>query len=200
MCNLQLSRGVLAAILVLVAGLAGMPARAAQPLPAGQAAGDEPAAASAWGYNLWKTVTYETAASLDAFVFGLWFGETAAGGLGFGAANFLLAGTLDHSHEMLWNAFGPDPNTADAASLGLVKTLSYRVVSTARVLTTSLLFSGSAVAAGGYAIANNLIDATIYFVNDLAWARFGPAVDYLGAEPVPGKPVPPLAAAQAPGR
>jgi uncharacterized membrane protein len=138
---------------------------------------------SAWSYNAWKTFTYQAGASLDGFIFGAWFGNGAVGGLAFGGGNLLLATPLYYAHEMLWNRFGPDPNTTDPVRLGVIKVLTYRVISTTRVLTTGYLLTGSPLLAGGYAVANNVIEAMVYFVNDLAWARFGPPVDYLGAKP-----------------
>lgn len=139
-----------------------------------------PQAMPGWLHALAKTATYESLASIDALVVGLWWsGDAVTGGL-FAGASAATAATAYYLHEVAWNYFGSDPNAADPAVLGLWKTLTYRVVSGARVLTLTWILTGSPAVSGAYVLVNTVLDATIYYGNDLAWGWWGPPVEHLG--------------------
>ena len=104
----------------------------------------------------------------------------AGSAAGVAAIAAATAATAYYLHELAWNAFGPDPNQADPRSLALWKTITYRVVSASRVLTLTWLLTGSPAVSGAYVVINTVLDAAIYYGNDLAWARFGPPVEHLG--------------------
>ena len=194
--------GVLALLLVdarpLQAAETAAPPLAEAPAAAAPVAA-RPAPEDAWSYNIWKSITYEVAASTDGLIFGALYGGSVLAGGTFAAVNFLLAGGLYYLHEMTWSALGPDPNETEGVWLSVTKALTYRVVSTTRVLTTSFLLTGNPWLAGGYAILNNVIDTAVYLGNDVAWTWFGPTVPYLGGSraPAPGGAAPAVPAAPA---
>ena len=132
-----------------------------------------------WEYSLYKTITYETAAGLaDVSI----FNATAAGaepGAGvFFVASVGTAAMLYYMHEVIWNYFGParQESASTAATLGLTKTLTYRVVSTTGNLMLSYAIFGNFAASLGFALISNATSAMLYFSNEFAWYAFGPTV------------------------
>jgi uncharacterized membrane protein len=143
---------------------------AAQPAPDGQSEG-----VAAWVVSQGKTVTYRLAASIDALVVGYLYTGSLMGGGGIALLNAVVSSLLYDVHEVLWNDYGPDPQT-DPTGIALVKTVSYRMVSIANVLTTGLFFTGNFWLSSGLALGNAVIDSTIYFFHELAWSTWGPSI------------------------
>jgi uncharacterized membrane protein len=153
--------------------LASIPADAAPaPAKADDASKD---GVSAWVISQGKTVTYRIAASLDALIVGYLYTGTLLGGGGIALFNAVVSSILYDLHEILWNDFGPDPQT-DPTGIALIKTVSYRVVSIANVLATGLFFTGNFWLSSGLALGNAVIDSTIYFFHELAWSTWGPPI------------------------
>jgi len=147
---------------------------------------------SVWRYSFYKTLTYEILAnSADLLLYTTVLGGTAAGAAPFLVVNGLSAGSAYYVHEVAWNFFGPAPETkTGVVELGLVKTLTYRVVSTAQHMAVAYAFTGNAWAAAGYAVATNLSDAVVYIANEYGWDVYGPPLPgsraaSTGAAPVP---------------
>lgn len=147
---------------------------------------------SVWRYSLYKTVTYEVLAnSADFFLYTTVLGGTAAGAAPFLVINGLAAGSAYYAHEFAWNLFGPAPETTTGmVELGLVKTVTSRVVSTAQHMAVAYAFTGNPWAAAGYAVATNLSDAVIYIANEYGWDAYGPPLPgsraaLTGAAPAP---------------
>jgi uncharacterized membrane protein len=181
---------------VLIGWLAfGMPVHAQMPAPAaagsaavavaGDAAGtggkvaENSEGVAAWVVSQGKTVTYRLAASLDALIVGYLYTGSLLGGGGIALLNAVISSVLYDLHEIAWNDYGPDPQT-DPAGIALVKTVSYRMVSIANVLTTGLFFTGNFWLSSGLALGNAVIDSTIYFFHELAWSYWGPPIRKAG--------------------
>jgi uncharacterized membrane protein len=149
-------------------------------------------APSVWRYSFYKTVTYEVLAnSADFLLYTTVLGGTVAGAAPFLVVNGMSAGSAYFVHEVAWNSFGPAPETrTGVVELGLVKTLTYRVVSTAQHMAVAYAFTGDPWAAAGYALATNLSDAVVYITNEYGWNVFGP--------PLPGSRAAPAGAASTP--
>ena len=133
----------------------------------------------AWHHGLYKAIPYETMASLDAVAFGYLYGGGTVTGGAFALASALAAGGLYYGHELTWNRYGPDPNGADIDTK-IWKAVSYRAVSTTRIVASGLLLTGSPLVSVGYAAVSAVIDSAVFVLNDVAWQRWGPPVEYLG--------------------
>ena len=99
-------------------------------------------------------------------------------GLLFGTVNVVTAAAAYYTYEVSWNVYGPpisDLTPPEAVQAGVVKTLLYRVVSTARNLALGYAFTQSAMASLGFALVSNAVDIVIYGVNEYAWYVYGPA-------------------------
>ena len=131
---------------------------------------------SVWRYSFYKTLTYEVLAnSADFLLYTTVLGGTAAGAAPFLVVSGLSAASAYYAHEATWNLFGPAPETTTGVvELGLAKTLTFRVVSTAQHMAVAYAFTGDPWAAAGYAVATNLSDAAIYIANEYGWDVFGP--------------------------
>jgi len=171
--------GVLGLLVLLMMAMMAAPRLVwAQPVaaPATTAEAETPA----WFHAVEKTITYESLASIDALVVGLWWSGDGVTGASFAVISALTAASAYYLHELTWNALGPDPNSADPQVLGLWKMITYRVVSATRVLGLTYLLTGNAMVSGTYVVINTVLDSAIYYVNDLLWAWLGPPVQYLG--------------------
>ncbi|MBI1777855.1 MAG: DUF2061 domain-containing protein [Proteobacteria bacterium] len=156
---------------------------------------EEPAPLSVWTYSFYKTVTYEAVVNAaDIPLYRVMLGGTLAGAGLFTALNVTTAAAAYYVHEVAWNLFGPSmqESTSTAVNVGIEKVLLYRVVSTARNLALIYAFSGSITATLGFAVASNLLDATVYAANEYAWYTFGPPVDVgqKAASPETGPAIP----------
>jgi len=147
---------------------------------------------SVWAYSLYKTLTYEIVANgADFILYTTLLSGTAAGAAPFLVVNALSAASTYYVHEVSWNLFGPIPETtAGFVELGLTKTLTYRVVSTAQHLAVAYAFTGSPWAAAGYAVAANISDAVIYIANEYGWDVYGLPVPGAAAAAVPASAPP----------
>ncbi|CAK0779004.1 hypothetical protein CCP4SC76_6720010 [Gammaproteobacteria bacterium] len=129
----------------------------------------------AWMVSQGKTVTYRLFASLDALVVGYLYTGTMIGGGGIALINVVIGSVLYDMHEILWNDFGPDPQS-DPTRIALLKTISFRMVSIANILATGLYFTGDIRLSSALALGNAVIDSTIYFFHELAWSHWGPKI------------------------
>jgi uncharacterized membrane protein len=156
----------------------------------GRGRAEESPGPSAWAYSLYKTVTYEVMANgADFILYTTVLGGTAAGAAPFLAVNAVAAASAYYVHEVSWNLFGPVPETrAGTVELGLTKTLTYRVISTAQHWAVAYAFTGSAWAAAGYAAATNLSDVFIYVANEYGWDVYGPPLPGASATPQGAQP------------
>ncbi|MEI8396550.1 MAG: DUF2061 domain-containing protein [Rhodospirillaceae bacterium] len=171
-------RNLTVCVLLVWYGLS-FPALAQQPgsIPEQQASAtsDSSEGVAAWVVSQGKTVTYRVAASIDALVVGYLYTGTLLGGGGIALLNAVISSALYDMHEIAWNNYGPDPAT-DPTGIAIEKTISYRVVSIANVLTTGLFFTGNFWLSSGLALGNAAIDSTIYFFHELAWSHWGPPI------------------------
>jgi len=178
--------GLLALTPPLLQAQAAVPVEPGSSAPAAAEAGTDtgtnaatpPAAEPAEGVSGWiisqgKTITYRVVASIDALVVGYLYTGTLWGGGGIALLNAVVSSLLYDGHEMLWETYGPDPQS-DPAGIALVKTVSYRLISIANVLLTGLAFTGNFWLSSGLALGNAVIDSTIYFFHELAWVTWGP--------------------------
>jgi len=147
---------------------------------------------SVWSYSFYKTLTYEALANgADFVLYATVLGGTVAGAVPFLVVNSLSAASAYYVHEVAWNVFGPAPETSTGVvELGLAKTLTYRVVSTAQHMAVAYAFTGNPWAAAGYAVATTLSDTVIYIANEYGWDVYGP--------PLPGSRAATTGAAAAP--
>jgi uncharacterized membrane protein len=139
----------------------------------------EKAPVSPWSYSFYKTLTYEAVVNAgDA----LYYATVAGGGLAttglFTVANVATAGAVYYVHELAWNTYGPTQAEYAAApyETGILKTVGYRVVSTARNLALAYAFTGDPWATVGFALWANLWDPLVYVANEYVWNVYGPPV------------------------
>ncbi len=69
------------------------------------------------------------------------------------------------------NVFGPD------WQYRVIKTITFRAVSSFDALAASLAYSGSLIGGGGLALINMLFAGGIYFGHDLVWAQYARFAD-----------------------
>ena len=168
-CNGLIAAGVLAGTMTL----AGAGAHAQQPTPQSQ----QPV--SVYRYSLYKTLTYETVVNLaDIPLYRILLAGSAATTPLFTAVNVGTATVAYYGHELLWNLYGPPERRSETTALevGAKKLLLYRVVSTTRNLALAYAFTGSAAMSLSFALATNVLDATVYAANEYGWYRYGPPV------------------------
>lgn len=155
----------------IVAGALSAPGRAAaQSVP-----GADPAAPlPVWERTLYKTLTYQAASNLsDLALYAALLGGSAAGSAGFVAVNLASAMALYYSHDYAWETLGPaaeDKSHRTVAS----KTVTYRLVATAKNFALGYAFGGSAAAATAFVAAGAVADTVIFVGNEYAWDAFRP--------------------------
>jgi uncharacterized membrane protein len=162
---------VVLAILLLGAATGG-PARGQEPQPAHQPT-------SVWLYALYKTITYETVANLaDIPLYTTVLAGAPGGTALFTAINVATAAAAYYGYEVAWNVYAPPLGDAPGAAVRqeVVKTLLYRVVSSARNVALAYALTGSYGATLSFVLINNLVDTVIYVGNEYAWYRYGPPV------------------------
>lgn len=177
--NGSLAAGTLAAALML--GTVG-PALATEPPAAPPAAipatpPAEPDPLSTWERAAYKTLTFQTAANLaDVALFGAIFEAGAGTSAIFLVANTATAAMLYYPYELAWDRFGPPPSETTADTLA-TKAVGYQVLTGARNLALSYVFTGSLLPSAGFAAAAFAIDTAIYATNDVAWDYFRPRAE-----------------------
>ncbi len=170
--TLSLAAGTFAAALTL--GSAGQALATELPatLPATSSA--EPKPLSSWERAAYKTLTFQTVANLaDVALFGAIFEAGAGTSAIFLVANTATAAMLYYPYELAWDRFGPPPSQTTPDTLA-TKAVSYQVLTGARNLALSYVFTGSLLPSVGFAAAAFAIDTVIYATNDVAWDTFRP--------------------------
>jgi len=149
----------------------------------GAARGQEPQPphqpTSVWLYALYKTITYETVANLaDIPLYTTVLAGAPGGTALFTAINVATAAAAYYGYEVAWNVYAPPLGDAPGAAVRqeVVKTLLYRVVSSARNVALAYALTGSYGATLSFVLINNLVDTVIYVGNEYAWYRYGPPV------------------------
>jgi uncharacterized membrane protein len=134
---------------------------------------------SVWLYALYKTITYETVANLaDIPLYTTVLAGAPGGTALFTAINVATAAAAYYGYEVAWNVYAPPlgDSPGQAVRQEVVKTLLYRVVSSARNVVLAYALTGSYGATLGFVLINNLVDTVIYVGNEYAWYRYGPPV------------------------
>ncbi|MBM3546031.1 MAG: hypothetical protein FJX54_03690 [Alphaproteobacteria bacterium] len=137
---------------------------------------------SVWTYSLYKTITYETMANLADIPLYAWVvggAGVAATGV-FTAVNVTTAAAAYFAHETIWNVYFPPESADEVLEVGVGKVLIYRVVSTVRNLALAYAFGATASANLAFAMASNVVDATLHAANEYGWYAYGPPVASLG--------------------
>lgn len=144
-------------------------------LHGGGAAAAQPAEAlPAWEQTLYKTLTYQTASNIsDLALYALLLGGTATASAAFVAANAGSAMALYYGHDYAWEMLGPPPEEKSHRTIA-EKTLTYRLLATAKNFALGYTFGGSAIAATGFVAAGVVTDTAIFVTNEYAWDVFRP--------------------------
>ena len=167
----RLSLPVVLAILLLGTATAGT-ARGQQQEPPHQPT-------SVWLYALYKTITYEAVANLaDIPLYTTVLAGAPGGTAVFTAVNVATAAAAYYGYEVAWHFYAPPLGDSAGAAVRqeVVKTLLYRVVSSARNVALAYALTGSYGATLGFVVINNLVDTVVYVGNEYAWYRYGPPV------------------------
>lgn len=128
-----------------------------------------------------RTATYQVVSSFNDFVYGALFaGGIAAGGV-LAVASLVTEPILHFLHETAWGRVSPPADRAEALQRVPIKSATYTLANSGRVFASAWLISGNPVVAAGMVAFNAVADATVYAVNDAAWAHFTAA-----DAPVPG--------------
>ena len=168
---LRLVRPLALAVLLVQAATAG----AAR----GQETQPERQPTSVWLYALYKTITYETVANLaDIPLYTTVLAGAPGGTAVFTAVNVATAAAAYYGYEVAWHFYAPPLGDSPGAAVRqeVVKTLLYRVVSSARNVALAYALTGSYGATLGFVVINNLVDTVVYVGNEYAWYRYGPPV------------------------
>jgi uncharacterized membrane protein len=143
-----------------------------------RAKAQEAEALTPWVYSLYKTISYEVLASAADGVYYAAFIDAAdlAGAGLFAAASVGASAATYYAHELAWTVYGPTPEeyAASPVEVGLLKTVSYRAIATARSFALGLAFTGDPAVSAVFALAGNLYDPVIYVANEYAWTAYGP--------------------------
>jgi len=132
-----------------------------------------------------RTATYQVMSSLNDFLYGVVFaGGVAAGGL-LAVTSLVTEPVVHFLHETAWGS-APAPADPDEALRRVpVKSATYALANSGRVFASAWLLTGNPIIAVGMVAFNTVGDATVYAINDAAWARFGgtppPAMGSAGA-------------------
>lgn len=130
-----------------------------------------------WRVALYKTFTFESAANAaDIALFALFFGGGAATAAGFFAVNTASAAVLYYAHEIAWDRWGPPVETENETAVAGRKTLTHRAVSVTRNLALGGLFGGGLGQTLGFTVTGQVVDATLYFINERVWRIYGPPI------------------------
>ena len=167
---LRLVRSVVLAILLVQAAAGAARGQEAQP---------EHQPTSVWLYALYKTITYETVANLaDIPLYTTVLAGAPGGTAVFTVVNVATAAAAYYGYEVAWHFYAPPLGDSPGAAVRqeVVKTLLYRVVSSARNVALAYALTGSYGATLGFVVINNLVDTVVYVGNEYAWYRYGPPV------------------------
>ncbi|MEI6557881.1 MAG: DUF2061 domain-containing protein [Rhodospirillaceae bacterium] len=177
-------RAGLAIGLILLACLMAAPAGAGPAQSPGVGRSGDPMASWApWQLALAKTATYRVLASVDLIVGGyLLTGseiETAAiVGVVAGAKSIVY-----YLHEMLWTYHGPTPDEMNAVDRSLAKSATYRLTSVSLVFALSHYFTDSIEMSVAVAAVDAIYGIGVYFLHEMLWHQYGPAVLHPGTGP-----------------
>ena len=132
-----------------------------------------------------RTATYQVMSSLNDFLYGVVFaGGVAAGGL-LAVTSLVTEPVVHFLHETAWGNAPPPADQDEALRRVPVKSATYTLANSGRVFTTAWLLTGNPIVAVGMVAFNAVGDATVYAINDAAWAHFGgtppPAMGSAGA-------------------
>ncbi|BBK37978.1 hypothetical protein STAQ_30560 [Allostella sp. ATCC 35155] len=122
---------------------------------------------------------------MNDFLYGVVFaGGVAAGGV-LAVTSLVTEPVVHFLHERAWGN-APVPADQDEALRRVpVKSATYALANSGRVFATAWLLTGNPLVAAGMVAFNTVGDATVYAINDAAWARFGgtppPAMGSAGA-------------------
>lgn len=164
---------VLLSLLLAALGL-GTAARATAQSTSSQSSFVEIPASEVWERNLYKTATYELMANgFDVFLYGAVLGGTAAAAPAFLLTNAALSTAAYYSHETTWDLGFDDPRPLGGWTLA-ARTVSYRVVSTAKNYALGLMFTADPMTAAGFAAISAVADVSFYLINDVAWDAYWP--------------------------
>jgi len=176
---MPLRTGIRARLLAasLAAGCAALPA-AAQEVP------PEPDAAASGHshYTLYRTLTHQSMASFNDFVYGALLGGGVAAGGALAAASLVTEPITFYLHESVWQALAPHTGPADLG-LTATKTATYTLTNMGRVFASGWLLTGNPAFAAGFVAFNAVGDAIVYSVNDLAWTCITAVPDEPGTPP-----------------
>ena len=127
-----------------------------------------------WSLIATKAVTFEIMSSaLETGIFVGFFGGTTTLAGGLFLVSLTTAGLAYAIHEYAWESMLPAD--ADRANPDLItnKSVTYRVVSTARsFMLGRLLGGGEAAASAAYALTVAVTDTALYAATELAFARW----------------------------
>jgi uncharacterized membrane protein len=142
---------------------------------------------SVWSLSFYKMMSYELLANAaDVILYATALSSAEASEALYATVSVFTSATAYYTHEVAWQHYGPAPEeSADTAvKVGLAKTVSYRVVSTARNFALGLAFTGDPLSSAGFALATNVTHTLLYIGNEYAWHVHGPAVQRPRLEPL----------------
>lgn len=119
-----------------------------------------------------RTATYQVVSSFNDFVYGALFAGRDRGRRVLAVASLVTEPILHFLHETAWGRVSPPADRGEALQRVPIKSATYTLANSGRVFASAWLISGNPGRRRRHGRNARSRDATVYAVNDAAWAHF----------------------------
>ena len=130
----------------------------------------------AWKLTLLKLVTYPMINSIDDISSAYYLTGSLNDALSVAFFMSASKSAIYATHEYAWNRLAPLKAEDDKVTRTVYKSVTYRIASMSYVFGMSILYTGSLSTSATFVLLDALYGASVYFVHEFLWNRYGPAV------------------------